>query len=174
MFLPPPTFPFTSSYLTVARFHPLPIPQFDTSKSDGQFRKPASNEKLLKLINSKSGEEPFKFTPFEEAMEESVKWFTDNYEWVSECRFSSHLTKRYKVLMSNVTLQHRPDGQAPGEEVIRQARSFPLALFPTSSSSSFLRLLGLCLLSRLHLNVHSRVPFDVRILSQMLEPSACM
>ena len=34
--------------------------QFDTSRSDGQFRKPASNEKLLQLIGG------FKFTPFEE------------------------------------------------------------------------------------------------------------
>jgi hypothetical protein len=55
--------------------------QFDSTKADGQHRKPASNAKLLKLINSKGGE-PFRFTPFEEAMEESVKWFLDNYECV--------------------------------------------------------------------------------------------
>lgn len=32
---------------------------FDTSKADGQFRKPASNKKLLNLIGG------FEFTPFE-------------------------------------------------------------------------------------------------------------
>jgi len=35
-------------------------PQFDTSKADGQFRKPASNKKLLGLIGD------FKFTPFDQ------------------------------------------------------------------------------------------------------------
>lgn len=57
-------------------------PQFDATKADGQHRKPASNVKLLKLIN-KEGEQEFKFTPFDEAMGESVKWFLDNYECVS-------------------------------------------------------------------------------------------
>ncbi|KAJ7249858.1 hypothetical protein C8J57DRAFT_1668231 [Mycena rebaudengoi] len=47
---------------------------FDTTKSDGQFRKPASNKKLLDLIGG------FQFTPFEEALDISVKWFVDNYD----------------------------------------------------------------------------------------------
>ncbi|KAG8862716.1 hypothetical protein FRB96_000726 [Tulasnella sp. 330] len=47
---------------------------FDTSRADGQFRKPASNAKLLKLIGD------FKFTPFEEALDETVAWFMQNYE----------------------------------------------------------------------------------------------
>ncbi|KAG8867925.1 hypothetical protein FRB97_002891 [Tulasnella sp. 331] len=47
---------------------------FDTSRADGQFRKPASNAKLLKLIGD------FKFTPFEEALDETVAWFLQNYE----------------------------------------------------------------------------------------------
>ncbi|KAL6300948.1 hypothetical protein BKA93DRAFT_828649 [Sparassis latifolia] len=47
---------------------------FDASRTDGQFRKPASNKKLLSLIGE------FKFTPFEEALEESVSWFVRNYE----------------------------------------------------------------------------------------------
>ncbi|KAF8830266.1 hypothetical protein HHX47_DHR2000716 [Lentinula edodes] len=65
---------------------------FDTSRADGQYRKPASNKKLLSLIGD------FKFTPFEEgmrtificlngsviyvvllALNESVKWFLENY-----------------------------------------------------------------------------------------------
>ena len=33
--------------------------EFDTSRADGQFRKPASNKKLLGLIGD------FQFTPFE-------------------------------------------------------------------------------------------------------------
>lgn len=47
---------------------------FDTARADGQFRKPASNEKLLKLIGG------FQFTPFELALTETVKWFVANYE----------------------------------------------------------------------------------------------
>jgi len=46
---------------------------FDTTRADGQFRKPASNKKLLSLIGD------FKFTPFEEALEETVAWFVKNY-----------------------------------------------------------------------------------------------
>ncbi|SCZ97581.1 BZ3500_MvSof-1268-A1-R1_Chr4-3g07266 [Microbotryum saponariae] len=48
--------------------------QFDTSKADGQFKKTASNEKLMKYIPE------FEFTPFEQALDESVKWFMQNYE----------------------------------------------------------------------------------------------
>jgi GDP-L-fucose synthase len=55
--------------------------QFDTARADGQFRKPASNKKLLSLISQgESGEESFKFTPFEEALEHTVGWFLQNYD----------------------------------------------------------------------------------------------
>jgi len=47
---------------------------FDTTRADGQFRKPASNEKLLKLIGG------FEFTPFAQALDVTVKWFVENYE----------------------------------------------------------------------------------------------
>ncbi|KAJ7845921.1 hypothetical protein B0H13DRAFT_2363411 [Mycena leptocephala] len=47
---------------------------FDTTKADGQFRKPASNKKLLDRIGG------FQFTPFEEALDISVKWFIENYD----------------------------------------------------------------------------------------------
>ncbi|XP_053396213.1 GDP-L-fucose synthase-like [Mercenaria mercenaria] len=47
---------------------------FDTSKSDGQFKKTASNEKLRKYLPD------FKFTPFKEAVKETVEWFEKNYE----------------------------------------------------------------------------------------------
>ena len=47
---------------------------FDTSKADGQFKKTASNEKLMKYIPE------FEFTPFETALDESVKWFMANYD----------------------------------------------------------------------------------------------
>ncbi|TFK87289.1 epimerase-domain-containing protein [Polyporus arcularius HHB13444] len=50
--------------------------KFDTSKADGQFRKPASNKKLLGLIKDTG----FKFTPFDQALQESVEWFLQNYE----------------------------------------------------------------------------------------------
>ena len=55
--------------------------QFDTSKSDGQFRKPASNEKLIRLMRETSKDnEEFKFTPFEQGLKESVDWFVENYD----------------------------------------------------------------------------------------------
>ncbi|KAJ6463945.1 hypothetical protein C8R45DRAFT_840545 [Mycena sanguinolenta] len=47
---------------------------FDTTKADGQFRKPASNKKLLERMGS------FQFTPFEQALDISVKWFVENYD----------------------------------------------------------------------------------------------
>lgn len=46
---------------------------FDTSKSDGQFKKTASNKKLLSLNPN------VKFTPIKEAIRTSCKWFIDNY-----------------------------------------------------------------------------------------------
>ena len=48
--------------------------EYDTSKADGQFKKTASNEKLLKLFPD------FKFTPFDQAIQESVQWFVENYD----------------------------------------------------------------------------------------------
>ncbi|KAJ7507171.1 hypothetical protein B0H11DRAFT_1970567 [Mycena galericulata] len=47
---------------------------FDTTLADGQFRKPASNKKLLNLVGG------FQFTPFEQALDISVKWFVENYD----------------------------------------------------------------------------------------------
>ncbi|XP_033101953.1 GDP-L-fucose synthase-like isoform X2 [Anneissia japonica] len=46
----------------------------DTSKSDGQFKKTASNAKLKNL------QPDFKFTPIEQAIKETVTWFMENYE----------------------------------------------------------------------------------------------
>ncbi|TFK53175.1 epimerase-domain-containing protein [Heliocybe sulcata] len=48
--------------------------KFDTSRADGQYRKPASNKKLLKLMGG------FEFTPFDKALDESVQWFLQNYD----------------------------------------------------------------------------------------------
>jgi len=45
---------------------------FDTSKSDGQFKKTASNAKLLRLNPE------FKFTPIREALKETCQWFIEN------------------------------------------------------------------------------------------------
>ncbi|GIY18381.1 GDP-L-fucose synthase [Caerostris darwini] len=47
---------------------------FDTTKSDGQYKKTASNEKLRKY------KPDFVFTPFKEAVKETVDWFISNYE----------------------------------------------------------------------------------------------
>jgi len=45
-----------------------------TDKADGQFKKTASNAKLRSLHPD------FRFTPIEKAVEETCKWFKDNYE----------------------------------------------------------------------------------------------
>ena len=47
---------------------------FDTSKADGQFKKTASNKKLRKYLPE------FEFTPFGDALKETVEWFVANYE----------------------------------------------------------------------------------------------
>jgi len=47
---------------------------FDTSKSDGQFKKTAANKKLKKLYPDLT------FTPINEAIKISSQWFVDNYE----------------------------------------------------------------------------------------------
>ncbi|XP_072014531.1 GDP-L-fucose synthase-like [Amphiura filiformis] len=47
---------------------------YDTSKSDGQFKKTASNAKLRKYLPD------FKFTPIKQAIKETVDWFEANYE----------------------------------------------------------------------------------------------
>lgn len=49
---------------------------FDTTKPEGQFRRPSDNSKIM------SGMKNFTFTPFEIAMKESVEWFIENYETV--------------------------------------------------------------------------------------------
>lgn len=50
---------------------------YDTSRADGQFKKTASNAKLRKYLPD------FKFTPFDQAVKESVQWFIENFD---KCR----------------------------------------------------------------------------------------
>ncbi|KAG8986271.1 hypothetical protein FRB94_004461 [Tulasnella sp. JGI-2019a] len=61
---------------------------FDTSRADGQFRKPASNAKLLSLIGD------FKFTPFEQALDETVTWFLQNYDTARTGKGAPEATKK--------------------------------------------------------------------------------
>jgi hypothetical protein len=49
--------------------------QFDPSRADGQFRKPASNHKLLSLLGDK-----FEFTPFDVALRDTVRWLVEHYD----------------------------------------------------------------------------------------------
>ena len=45
---------------------------FDTSKSDGQYKKTASNKKLREYFPD------FKFTSIEEGLDKTVNWFVNN------------------------------------------------------------------------------------------------
>ncbi|KAL1230631.1 GDP-L-fucose synthase [Trichinella spiralis] len=47
---------------------------FDTSKSDGQFKKTSSNAKMRSYLPD------FKFTPFDKAIQETAEWFTANFD----------------------------------------------------------------------------------------------
>ena len=47
---------------------------FDETKSDGQYRKTASNKKLRSYLPD------FKFTPLKDAIDETAKWLEENYD----------------------------------------------------------------------------------------------
>ena len=47
---------------------------FDTTKSDGQYKKTASNKKLRELYPD------FKFTPISEGLKQACQWFEANYD----------------------------------------------------------------------------------------------
>jgi GDP-L-fucose synthase len=46
---------------------------WDSTKPDGQFRKPSDTTKLRRLLPG------FPFTPLDEGIEKSVAWFKANY-----------------------------------------------------------------------------------------------
>lgn len=46
---------------------------YDTSAADGQYKKTASNAKLRRFLPN------FQFTPFEQAIKETVDWYIKNY-----------------------------------------------------------------------------------------------
>ncbi|KAL1502819.1 hypothetical protein ABEB36_007909 [Hypothenemus hampei] len=48
--------------------------EFDVTKADGQYKKTASNKKLRKYLPD------FQFTPFSQAIQESVDWYKTNHE----------------------------------------------------------------------------------------------
>ena len=47
---------------------------FDSSKPDGQYRKPSDNSKVKNYLPD------FKFTPLEVGLKNTIKWFIENYE----------------------------------------------------------------------------------------------
>tara|TARA_B100000035_G_scaffold307878_1_gene311757 strand:+ start:1548 stop:2468 length:921 start_codon:yes stop_codon:yes gene_type:complete len=50
--------------------------EFDTTKSDGQFKKTADNSKLLELLPD------FKFTPLPNGLSNTISYFVDNFDEV--------------------------------------------------------------------------------------------
>ncbi|KAG0348352.1 GDP-L-fucose synthase [Podila humilis] len=50
--------------------------RFDTTKADGQYKKTASNKKLMSLNPD------FQFTPFDVALDETVQWFKENVDTI--------------------------------------------------------------------------------------------
>ena len=59
--------------LIAQHFDYLEQMEFDSSFSDGQYKKTADNSKLKSLYPD------FKFTSMEEGLKKSVSWFVDNY-----------------------------------------------------------------------------------------------
>lgn len=49
---------------------------FDSTKPEGQLRKPTNNNRLLELLPD------FEFTEFEVALEETIGWFLENYDHI--------------------------------------------------------------------------------------------
>ena len=47
---------------------------FDTTRSDGQFKKTASNKKLAALYPE------YGFVPIQEGLEASCRWFEENFD----------------------------------------------------------------------------------------------
>ena len=47
---------------------------FDSTKPDGQYKKPTSNQRLKNFLPN------YKFTPFREGIKQTVDWFVENYE----------------------------------------------------------------------------------------------
>jgi GDP-L-fucose synthase len=55
---------------------------YDTSKSDGQYKKTACNKKLMTLMknSSSNSSNTFNFTDIKIGINQTVKWFIENYE----------------------------------------------------------------------------------------------
>ena len=68
---------FNVATLIAREFNYEHMIEFDTSYSDGQFKKTADNDKLMKLCRN------FKFTTMDDGMKKSVGWFIENFD---KCR----------------------------------------------------------------------------------------
>ena len=64
---------------------------FDSSKADGQFKKTASNAKLMALHPD------FQFTPFAEAVGKTCRWLEENYATARTGSSGSNGSKRQKT-----------------------------------------------------------------------------
>ena len=55
---------------------------FDTSFSDGQYKKTADNTKCMKFLTKDVSQSSFTFTPIEEGLKETVNWFIENIDTI--------------------------------------------------------------------------------------------
>jgi len=63
----------TISKIIAKKFDYLDYLEFDTSKSDGQYKKTADNSKLMNLIDN------FEFINIEDGINNTIDWFLENY-----------------------------------------------------------------------------------------------
>ena len=52
--------------------------RFDTSYSDGQYKKTADNTRCMKFLSKDVGQTSFTFTSIEEGLKETINWFKEN------------------------------------------------------------------------------------------------
>ncbi|KAI0293924.1 hypothetical protein BC826DRAFT_1013252 [Russula brevipes] len=95
--------------------------RFDPSRADGQFRKPASNQRLLSLLGGK-----FEFTPFEVALRDTVQWLVEHYDTDARIGRANPRTNGTNVVQNggaNGCKRESLDGTEVGRPCKRECRA---------------------------------------------------